>query len=127
MLYCLGESAEDVLRSTHISEDDKKRYATVMEQFATFFQVSRNVIFEWTRCNRRNQLPEETAEQYMTTLYNLVENCVFGPLTNKLFRNHLIVGIWDPALSEHFQMAHTAWSKENHSSGRRSTRTRRSP
>ena len=99
MLYCLGESAEDVLRSIHISEDDKKKYATVVEQFDNFFQVRSNVIFERAIFHQRNQLPEEMAEQYITILYNLVENCAFGPLTDELIRDRLVVGIWDPELT----------------------------
>ena len=62
LLYCLGTEAEDVLRSTNISEDDRKKYNVVHEEFDAFFQVRKNVIFERARFNRRNQLEGETAE-----------------------------------------------------------------
>ena len=46
LLYCLGEEAEDVLRSTNISEVDRGRYAQVLNKTDEFFKVQKNVIFE---------------------------------------------------------------------------------
>jgi len=43
-LYCLGEEAEEVLNTTCISEEDKKEYQKVIEQFDAYFQVKQNVI-----------------------------------------------------------------------------------
>ena len=39
LLYCLGAEAEDVLRSTNISDDNRKKYNKVHEAFEAFFQV----------------------------------------------------------------------------------------
>ena len=38
LLYCLGNEAEDVLRSTNISEEDQKKYKEVREKFDAFFK-----------------------------------------------------------------------------------------
>ena len=38
LLYCLGNKAEDVLRSTNISEEDQKKYKEVRAKFDTFFK-----------------------------------------------------------------------------------------
>ena len=100
LLYCLGETAEDVLRSTHISDNDRKKYNTVLAKFDGFFQVRKNVIFERAQFNRRSQLPDETSEQYITALYHLVENCAYGDLTEEMIRDRLVVGIRDKPLSE---------------------------
>ena len=104
LLYCLGETAEDVLRSTHISDNERKKYDTVLAKFDGFFQVRKNVIFERARFNRRSQLPDETSEQYITALYHLVENCAYGDLTDEMIRDRLVVGIRDKSLSERLQM-----------------------
>ena len=45
LLYCMGESAEDVLTSTTFSEQDRKKYKSVIDQFDGFFKVQKNVIF----------------------------------------------------------------------------------
>ena len=37
LLYCLGEDADDVLTSTSISDDDRKKYDSVMAKFDGFY------------------------------------------------------------------------------------------
>ena len=48
----------------------------------------------------RNQLPEESAEECITTLHSLLENCEYGDLTSQIISDRLGVGIRDTALSE---------------------------
>ena len=80
LLYCLGEEAESMLRSTKITEEETKNYETVLEKFDSLFQVRRNVIFEMVRFNCRCQLPGESVEEYIVELYNLVEHCNYWDL-----------------------------------------------
>ena len=101
LLYCMGEEADDVLKSTNISAESRRKFETVLDKFDKFFKVRRNVIFERARFNRHNQREGESAEQYITALYNLVETCEYGTLTEELLRDRLVVGIADIALSEH--------------------------
>ena len=75
LLYCLGEEADDVLASTHISEADRKVFSKVMEKLDGYFKVRHNVVFEQARLNQRNQLPGESAEKYIAEIYSLAENC----------------------------------------------------
>jgi len=104
LLYCLGEEANDVLASTDISEEDRKKFAAVMKKFDEFFKVRHNVIFERARFNQRNQLPGETAEKYIAELYRLAENCKFDTLKDELIRDRLVVGILDKKTSQQLQM-----------------------
>ena len=48
LLYCLGEDAEDVLDTTQISGEDKKKYNKGVEAFDNYFKVRKNVIFKCT-------------------------------------------------------------------------------
>ena len=104
LLYCLGEEANDVLASTHISEADRKVFSKVMEKLDEYFKVHHNVIFERARFNQRNQLPGESAEKYIVEIYRLAENCKFGALKNELIRDRLVVGILDKKTSQQLQM-----------------------
>ena len=104
LLYCLGDDAKDVLRSTNISEDDRKQYSTVLEKIDQFFQVRKNVIIERARFNSRSQQDGETAEQYIAALYRLVESCNYAGLKEEMIRDRLVVGIRDKSLSEKLQM-----------------------
>ena len=104
LLYCLGEDAEDVVATTHISEEDRKKYGKVIEKLDDHFKVQRNVIFERARFNKRSQLEGESAEEYITTLYSLIETCNYGELKDEMLRDRLIVSIRDAKLSESLQM-----------------------
>ncbi len=100
----MGEDADDVLASTNITDAERNDYATVINKFDGFFKVRRNLIFERAKFNRRDQAEGESAEQYITCLYHLVENCEYGPLKEELLRDRIVVGIRDKSLSEKLQM-----------------------
>ena len=99
LLYCLGEEAEAVLSSTNPTDADRKEYDKILEKFDAFFKVRKNTIFERARFNKRNQLEGESAESYITALYELAENCDYGALKAEMIRDRLVVGIRDNALS----------------------------
>ena len=73
LLYCLGPDAEDVLVSTNINSEERKKYCDVVKKLDDFFKVRRNVIFERVRFNRRSQLDGEAVDQYIAVLHNF--NC----------------------------------------------------
>ena len=104
LLYCLGEDADDVLSATNISTEERAKYQEVMAKLDAYFKVRKNVIFERARFNRRNQLPEETAEEYITVLFRLVDSCDYGNLKDEMLRDRLVVGIRDEGLSQRLQM-----------------------
>jgi len=104
LLYCFGEDAEDVLDTTRITPKDKQKYTKVIDAFDSYFKVRKNLIFEWARFNKRNQLPHETAEQFITEVHKLAESCEFGSMKDELIQNRLVIGICDSSLSESLQM-----------------------
>ena len=104
LLYCMGEDAEETLASMNISDDDRKSYESVMGKFDAFFKVRKNVIFERARFNRRCQRADESAEQFITCLYSLAENCACGALRDEMIRDRIVVGIRDGSLSERLQL-----------------------
>ena len=104
LLYCLGENAEDVLDTTRISVENKKKYDRVVEEFANYFKVRKNVIYERARFNKRNQLSGESVEEFITEVHRLGDSCDFGGMKEDLIRDRLVVGIRDQALSERLQM-----------------------
>ena len=104
LFYCLGEDADDVLVLTNVAEDEHKRYKDIMAKFDDHFKIHRNLIFERARFNKRVQLVGESAEQYITALYQLAENCNYDELKSEVIRDRLVVGIRDNNLSQHLQM-----------------------
>ena len=72
VLYCLGEKAEDILASTNIGEEDRKKYDSVLAKFGSFFSVRKNMIIEHTKFNKCSQLSDESVEQFIASPYNLI-------------------------------------------------------
>ena len=60
--------------------------------------LRKNVIFKRVRFNRRNQLPDESVEEYITVLHQLVNSCDYGNFRDEMLRDRLVVGIRDMAL-----------------------------
>ena len=102
--HCLGKEAEDILASTNIGEEDRKKYDSVVAKFDSFFSVRKNVIVECAKFNKRSQLPDKLVEQFIASLYNLAVDCNFGELKDELIRDRIVVGIRDASLSERLQM-----------------------
>ena len=84
LLYTPREDTEGVLSSTNILEDNRKKYAEVMSKLDSFFYVRKNVICECVQFNQTMQLVDESIEQFVTNLYQLVECCEYGNLRDKM-------------------------------------------
>jgi len=104
LLYCLGEEAEDILDTTGISVEHRKQYSQVLSKFDAFFGIRKNVIIECAKFNCRCKFPEEPAEQFIASLYNLAADCKYEELKGEMIRDRIIIGIRDLSLSERLQM-----------------------
>jgi len=61
-LFCFTKTDEwqkwkrnDVLTTTRISDDNRKKYSKIIEKLDEYFKVRHNIIFERARFNQRNQ------------------------------------------------------------------------
>ena len=107
LLYCMGEQSEAILKTTKPSEDDLKDYDKILGKFNEYYAVRKNVIYERARFNRRNQLPGETADQYIMALHTLAANCDYRDMEEDFIRDCLVVGIRDLGLSKTLQLEAT--------------------
>ena len=62
------------------------------------------MIIEHSKFSKCSQLPDESVEQFIASLYNLAANCNFGELKDKLMCDGIVVRIRDASLSERLQM-----------------------
>jgi len=104
LIYKMGSKADDILQSFNLSDEDQKKYDTVITHFQDHFIARRNVIFERANFNSRIQEDGESADSFITSLYGLAEHCGFNDLHDKLIRDRIVVGIRDTALAEKLQM-----------------------
>ena len=104
LIYCMGNEADDILRSFQMSEEDKQKYAKVKDKFDAHFDKCKNTIFERAKFNRRKQDEGESVDDFITSLYGLVEHCNYGALKGEMIRDRLVVGVRDASLSLKLQM-----------------------
>ena len=104
LLYCMGETSEDVLNMTGISDKNKKNFDRVISKFDDHFLVRKNLIIERAQFNTMNQAKGESAELFITALHQAADKCEFGDIKDQMIRDRLVVGIRDRSLSERLQM-----------------------
>ena len=73
----MGDEADDILQSFNLTEEDRKKYEKVKEQFEKHFIPCRN---ERANFNRRVQQEGEPVDSFITSLYRLAEHCEYGLL-----------------------------------------------
>jgi len=73
-----------MLPSTNITSENRKKFADVLQKFDEFFKVRKNVTFKRACFNQCSQGETETAEQFITSLYNLSADCEFSELKEQL-------------------------------------------
>ena len=103
LIYAMGEEADDIFYSFHLSEEDSKKYGTVKTNFERYFIKKRNVIYERSMFNRRVQKPDESVDSFITDLHRLAEFCEYGDLHDQLIRDRIVVGLRDAKVSEKLQ------------------------
>ena len=99
----MGDSAEDILSSFRLTEEQGKSYTTVVEKFEGHFVKRRNLIFERAKFNRRKQEEGEPVDDFIMDLYRIAEHCSYGNLHDELVRDRIVVGLRSAALSEKLQ------------------------
>lgn len=104
LIYCIGATAEDILKSFSLSAEDSKKFDVMKGKLNAHFVGKRNVIFERAQFNRRQQMEDESANDFITSLYALIENCDYGTLKDEMLRDRIVVGRRDVKLSENLQM-----------------------
>ncbi|XP_078786660.1 uncharacterized protein LOC111948682 isoform X6 [Oryzias latipes] len=68
LIYSMGEEAEDILVSLHLSPEEAVDFHTVKTRLDTHFVARRNIIFERAKFNQRQQEMEETVDSFHTAL-----------------------------------------------------------
>lgn len=82
-------------------EPDEKQVSTLLYCMG---ELAEDIIFECARFNRCSQQSYESAEQFITALYNLADSCEYGDLREELIRDRIVVDIYDKNLLERMQL-----------------------
>ena len=104
LIYRLGSKADEVFSTLLLTEAQAAQFNSVKSKFDSYFDATKNVIFERAQFLRRVQQPNENVDDFITCLHSLVDRCDYGAIKDEMVRDRLVVGLKDQALSERLQM-----------------------
>ncbi|GFR79749.1 30S ribosomal protein S7P [Elysia marginata] len=96
-LHCIGPDALKVYNTFNLAEDDTTKLQDIIAKFENFIIGETNETYERYKFNQRNQLSEETTDQFITALKTLSSTCNFCDcMKESLLRDRLVTGIRNP-------------------------------
>lgn len=104
LIYHMGDQADDILLSFRLDDEEKKKYDTVKGKFEEHFIKRHNPIYKRAKFNQRKQLPGESVDDFITSLYGRVEHCNYNELRDEMIRDRIVVGLTDATLAERLQL-----------------------
>lgn len=104
LIYSMGPTAEHLLSSFGLSDEDKKKLDPVMEELNQYFQPKTNIIAERHAFETRNQKQGESNESFIRSLLTLAQKCDFGDSRGERIRDRLISGMNNKELSRKIQI-----------------------
>lgn len=113
LIYVIELKANNIFKSfTFGKDEDGKKFVTVLQKFDALFLPHKNLIHERYRFFSRNQLINESIEEYITQLYKFSEICEFEKMEPHTIRDHIVVSIADSEFSKKLQLqSHLTHSK----------------
>ena len=75
LIYQMGDRAEDVLKSLHLSQVDGKNYKKVYDGVDAYYVKKHNAMYERAKFNRRVQQLDDTVDDFITDMWKLSETC----------------------------------------------------
>ena len=97
-LNAAGPLARKVYNTfTFSDQEDKNDVALLMKKFDAHIIGELNETYERYVFNKREQLPDESFDEYLAALRNLAKTCTFCDCMSKtLLRDRIVIGIRDP-------------------------------
>lgn len=100
LLNIIGEEGLEIFNNFTISEEDKKKYEKVIEEFEKYLKPTVNEVYERFVFYRRNQHENESVEHFVKELKTLAKTCGFGDQTETMVRDRIVLGVRDKELQE---------------------------
>ena len=86
-LYVIEQDGRDIDNTFQFAEDGINKITLLIQKFEDYCTPKRNTTMERYKFNKRAQGETESVDQYITELWLLAKNCIFGDLQDE--------SIWD--------------------------------
>ena len=91
----MGKECLRIYHHLDIPDEEKKDVAKTLDALENHFTPAKNTVYERYIFNSCSQGQSETIEQYVTRLRQLASTCEYGPLTEGVIRDRLVLGVND--------------------------------
>jgi len=92
LLHSISDEGRTVSETFEIPEN-YRTYDNIMKKFEDYYAPALNESVETFKFNSRIQGRDESFEKFETDLRKLSNNCNFGSLRDRLFRDRIVAGI----------------------------------
>ena len=99
LIYSMGPTAEHLLTSFDLTEEEQKKLDKVIKELDSYFQPKTNIIAQRRSFETRNQRQGESNESFIRSLLTLAQRCDFGETKSERIRDRLISGMTNPRLT----------------------------
>lgn len=100
LLNCIGDEGIKIFNTfEYDTEGDEKKFSIVLGKFEEYCSPRKNLIYEHFKFFKRDQLPTESIDQFVTVLKQLANTCEFKE-RNVLILDRIVLGVRDPRIQE---------------------------
>ncbi|KAJ8970287.1 hypothetical protein NQ317_007601 [Molorchus minor] len=100
LLNLLGDEGIQIYNTFEYEEgEDKTKLAVVLNKFGQYCNPLKNLVYEHFKFFKRDQLPSESIDQFVTALHQLASTCEFKE-KDVLMRDRIVLGVRDPRIQE---------------------------
>ena len=91
----MGQKCFRVLQNLNLTQAELASSVTIVNTLNDYFLPKTNVTYERYKFITRNQAHHETIDEYVSALRYLGATCDFGNLKDDLFRDQIVLGLYD--------------------------------
>lgn len=99
-LNLIGEEGVEVYNTLALSEENRKKFDKVLEEFEKYTSPRKNVVYERFKFFSRKQEAAEGFDHFVTDLKKLAPSCEFGEQKDGLIRDRIVLGVNNKCLQE---------------------------
>ncbi|XP_046602858.1 uncharacterized protein LOC124296676 [Neodiprion virginianus] len=100
LLNFVSEEAVGAYNTFTIAEENRDKYALILQAFENYCKPKKNQIIERYKFNKLKQQDGETIEHVLTSLKKAVKNCEYEGQEKSILRDRVVYGIKDATLRE---------------------------
>ena len=100
LLSIIGPEALRVFNAFTWQQNEEKTVDSILQKFESYCQPKRNVSYERFIFMSRKQKKNESFDDYIIALKNLVKSCDYEHLADSLVRDAIIMGVNDKKIQE---------------------------